>query len=57
MFLDDNETLLPCQHGFQKGLSTAVNFFGFMFHKAGQIDVFYLDFAKAVDLVPHIKVI
>lgn len=62
-FLNENNILTPFQHGFRKGLSTVtqlvtvIHTFASILDKSGQIDVIFLDFRKAFDLVPHNKLI
>lgn len=58
-FLNDNGLLSCFQHGFRKGFSTVtqltsiVHSFAGVLDKTGQVDVIFLDFRKAFDLVPH----
>ena len=58
-YLEDNNLILDTQHGFRKGRSCATNLITFMdkltksVDLGRQADVFYLDFAKAFDKVPH----
>lgn len=58
-FLNDNGLLSPFQHGFRKGFSTVtqltsiVHSFASVLDKSGQVDVIFLDFRKAFDLVSH----
>lgn len=60
-FLSDNSILTPVQHGFRKGFSTVtqlasvVHSFASILDKPGQIDVIFLDYRKAFDLVCHHK--
>lgn len=62
-FLSDNSILTPVQHGFRKGFSTVtqlasvVHSFASILDKPGQIDVIFLDYRKAFDLVCHHKLI
>lgn len=62
-FLNDNSVLSAFQHGFRKGLSTVtqltsvVHSFAQVLDKSGQIDVIFIDFCKAFDLVPHCKLL
>lgn len=62
-FLDDNNKLSAFQHGFRKGFSTVtqltsvIHNFAQVLDHSGQIDVIFLDFKKAFDLVPHNKLI
>ena len=57
--LEKNKLLRPSQHGFLKGRSCTTNLVTFMdklssiVDGGGAADVFYLDFAKAFDKVPH----
>lgn len=61
--LNSNGALNPAQHGFRKGFSTttqliiAIHNFSAALDKSGQIDVLFLDFAKAFDKVPHNKLL
>ena len=57
--LEQNKLINDSQHGFTKGKSCATNLIQF-FDKATEavdrgspVDIFYLDFAKAFDKVPH----
>lgn len=58
-FLNGNDLLPFFQHGFRKGFSTAtqltsiVHSFAGVLDKSGQVDVIFLDFRKAFNLVPH----
>lgn len=58
-FLNDNGLLSCFQHGFRKGFSTVtqltsiVHSFAGVLDKSGQVDVIFLDFQKAFDLVSH----
>lgn len=62
-FLNNMNILTPFQHGFRKGFSTVtqlvsvIHTFASILGKSGQIDVIFLDFKKAFDLVPHDKLI
>ena len=57
--LESNELLRGTQHGFRKGRSCLTNLFTFLdriteeLDNGGSVDVIYLDFAKAFDMVPH----
>lgn len=59
-FLNRNNLLSDCQHGFRKGFSTVtqltsiVHDFASVLDKTGQVDVIFLDFQKAFDLVSHV---
>ena len=61
--LKENNLILDSQHGFVKGKSCTTNLITFMdkLTKAANrgiaADVFYLDFAKAFDKVPHQKLL
>jgi hypothetical protein len=54
-----SDKLHDSQHGFMKGRSTCTQLVEFtddigkILDKSGQVDVFYLDFSKAFDTVPH----
>ena len=58
-YLEENEKLNPGQHGFRKGrscLSQLLEHFGNVLgdmNKGGNVDVVYLDFAKALNKVDH----
>lgn len=58
-----NNFISEQQHGFRRGFSTAtqllhtVNEFAKVLDKGGQVDVIFLDFAKAFDRVPHQKLL
>ena len=58
-YLDKNKLIKDSQHGFSKGKSCQTNlltFFDEITHevdKKHEVDVIYLDFAKAFDKVPH----
>lgn len=62
-FLEDNNILSPAQHGFRKGfstvtqLTTVIHSLARILDKSGQVDVIFLDFRKAFDLVSHSKLI
>lgn len=62
-FIGDNSILSSCQHGFRKGFSTTtqltsiVHNFASVLDGSGQVDVLFLDFKKAFDLVSHRKLI
>lgn len=62
-FLSDNSVLSPEQHGFRKGFSTVtqltsvIHYFANILDKSSQVDVIFLDFRKAFDLVSHSKLI
>jgi len=57
--LEKNYLLCSSQHGFRKGGSCLSNLFQFLdsatkcLDDHGNMDVIYLDFAKAFDKVPH----
>ena len=57
--LEKNNLLSPSQHGFRKGGSCLSNLLQFLDYVTkclddrGNMDVVYLDFAKAFDKVPH----
>lgn len=59
--LDKNNLINPSQHGFGKGRSCLTNLLEFLdkvtqaVDAGDNIDVIYLDFAKAFDMVPHIR--
>lgn len=62
-FIESHNWFNPAQHGFRGGLSTvtqlveAVHDFSSIINHSGQVDVIFLDFAKAFDRVPHSKLI
>lgn len=62
-FLEEHSIIIPCQHGFRKGLSTTtqlvetIHDFGAILDKRGQIDVIFVDFEKAFDRVSHPKLL
>lgn len=62
-FLNDNKVLTPHQHGFRKGFSTVtqltsvIHTFASVLNSAGQMDVIFLDFSKAFDVISHAKLI
>ena len=57
--LERNSLIRPSQHGFMAGKSTATNLLVYMealtrlIDESHTVDVLYLDFAKALDKVPH----
>ena len=57
--LSTNRIISPHQHGFQPGLSCETQLITVIYEWAlvldvhGQVDVVFLDFAKAFDSVPH----
>ena len=57
--LNANQIISPHQHGFQRGLScetqliTVIHEWASVLNVHGQVDVVFLDFAKAFDSVPH----
>ena len=59
MFLEENELIKDSQHGFRTGRSCATNLLVFLeyvtncINNKENIDVAFLDFAKAFDKVPH----
>ena len=61
--LEDEGILDPNQHGFRKGLSTetqliqAVHDWADCLNRRGQTDVLFLDFSKAFDTVPHVRLL
>ncbi len=61
--LEDNNLIKDTQHGFLKGKSCATNLIEFMerltkiVDKGSKADIFYLDFAKAFDKVPHMRLL
>lgn len=62
-FLNKHNILSPFQNGFRKALSTVTQLstvnhsFASVLDKAGQLDMIFLDFQKAFDVVPHDKLI
>ena len=60
-FLEDNAIIKETQHGFRKGRSCLTNLLEFLddatgsFDRGEQLDVSYLDFSKAFDKVPHMR--
>jgi hypothetical protein len=59
----DNDLLSKYQHGFVKGRSCSTNLVAMLniwsdvIEKDGEIDTVYLDFAKAFDTVPHVRLL
>jgi hypothetical protein len=59
--LDKFKLLIDCQHGFHKSRSCLTNLLAYMevvtkvLDEGGAIDVVYLDFAKAFDKVPYVR--
>ena len=57
--LNTNHIVSPHQHDFQRGLScetqliTVIHEWASVLNVHGQVDVVFLDFAKAFDSVPH----
>jgi len=57
--MKDNQGIRPSQHGFMKGRSCLTNLISFYDHmtclvdEGKAVDVIYLDFSKAFDIVPH----
>ena len=57
--INDNNLLSPCQHGFVNGRSCCtqllfcLDIWMEMLDQGTSLDVIYLDFVKAVDSVPH----
>ncbi len=62
-YLEERELLQRTQHGFVKGRSCTTNRIEFMdrvskeVDKGKSVDIFYLDFSKAFDKVPHKRLI
>ena len=60
-YLETNRLILDSQHGFRKGRSCLSNLLVFLDKVTGSIDsgeavdVIFMDFAKAFDKVPHIR--
>jgi len=60
-YLYVNELILDSQHGFRKGRSCLSNLLTFLDKVTGSIDagdnvdVIFMDFAKAFDKVPHVR--
>ena len=60
-FLDEHNLIRNTQHGFSKGKSCQTNLLTFFDKVTGEVDrsrevdVVYLDFAKAFDKVPHFR--
>lgn len=58
-YLSTNSIITKTQHGFQRGLScetqlvTLIHDWARVLNDHGQVDVIFLDFAKAFDCVPH----
>lgn len=61
--VEQNDILLPSQHGFIQGRSCLTNLLDFLEYttdlldKGGNVSVVYLDFCKAFDKVPHQRLI
>jgi hypothetical protein len=61
--LEANSLILDTQHGFTKGRSCVTNLLTFFdkvtraVDEGGTIDVIYLDFQKAFDKVPHLRLV
>ena len=61
--LDVNELLLTSQHGFRSNRSTTTSLLSFFeditaeHDEGNNVDLLYLDFAKAFDKVPHLRLI
>ena len=59
--LDRHNLIRSSQHGFTKGRSCLTNLLSFMEHvtksvdEGNSVDIVYLDFAKAFDKVPHVR--
>lgn len=62
-FLNENNILSPLQHGLTKvfltvtQLSTVIHSFVSILDKVRQVDVIFLDFLKAYDVLPHDRLI
>ena len=62
-FLTNHEALNPCQHGFVKHKSCFTNLLECLNTWTGaldsgrDVDVIYLDYSKAFDSVPHLRLI
>lgn len=62
-YLEKNKLLYVNQHGFRKGLSTVTQLleiahdFAAAINSGLQVDAVFIDFAKAFDSVPHVKLI
>ena len=60
-YLETNWLILDSQHGFRKGRSCLSNLLVFLDKVTGStdsgeaVDVIFMDFAKAFDKVPHIR--
>ena len=61
--LDANEILKTSQHGFRSGRSCLTNLLSFLEYVTEQldagedVDIIYLDFSKAFDKVPHMRLV
>ena len=61
--LEQNELIDPAQHGFVKGRSCVTNLLETfeqwtqILDDGGSIDVIYMDFMKAFDKVPHLRLL
>jgi len=61
--LEDNHLITDSQHGFRKGRSCLTNLLEFLdkvtgcVDAGGNVDIVFLDFAKAFDKVPHKRLI
>ncbi|KAK4824398.1 hypothetical protein QYF61_014058 [Mycteria americana] len=59
LHIQDNQVIMPSQHGFRKGRSCSTNLISFydkvthLVDKGKAVDVVYLDFSKAFDAVSH----
>ena len=62
-FLENNQILNNAQHGFRKERSTLSNLLQYMdmvseaVDQGNQVDAIYLDFSKAFDKVPHLRLL
>jgi len=62
-YLEENNILYNTQHGFRKGRSCVTNLLDFVEYvseyldEGVPVDVVYLDFQKAFDRVPHVRLI